>query len=86
MLGASPMRRLGTKTVRSLPDLGRLPIPSPRLKTDLQAAGGSALCGAAEKQIAFTGVTREGGGALEFGAGFVYAAEFGEQVAAHAWQ
>jgi hypothetical protein len=81
MLGASPMRRFvqngQERAFRSRRRGSRLIY---------RRRGGCALCGAAEKQVAFAGVAREGGGALEFGAGFVQAAEFGKQVAAHAWQ
>ena len=37
-----------------------------------------------EEKVAFAGVTGEGGGAFEFGAGFVEPVECGEEVAAYA--
>ncbi|KAG0926400.1 hypothetical protein G6F31_018407 [Rhizopus arrhizus] len=44
------------------------------------------VAGARQQQLAFAGVARHAGGALEFRVGLGVAAELGEQVAAHAGQ
>ncbi len=51
---------------------------------ELRSRRAGARGGAGEEQVALAGVLRQPGGALEFGAGFVEAAEFAEQVGADA--